>query len=196
MVVMVRRTRRVELRYRSTKFPDFCPVCDAPVTTDGTIPAFTHSQREEADGLNMWAFTSSRVVGSTRSFPRTEGPSYVTIPVCDRHQFSFQETKHLRGILPLLCGLSIVLAAFLILAVLARILDSGTINTSVAFLLILDLIAIECTYKFGGPTALERSVSVYDMSPDMRTVILDIVNEEYAEELLKLNPMSAMSIDL
>ncbi len=191
---MVKKTRRVEIRYRSTNFPTFCPVCDAPVTTEGTIPAFTRAQRERGKTMNGWAFTSSRVVASTRELSMTEGVNYLAIPVCDHHQFSFQETKHVRGVFSILTTLLVLLTIGLVMSILAGFLNSGVINTSTIFILSLSIIGSACTYSFGRPTALERSVSVYDMTPDMTTVILDIASVPYAEELLRMNPMTAKGI--
>ena len=193
---MVKKIRRVELRYRSTKFPDVCPVCGDPVTTEGTIPAFTKAQREEGKTIKGWRFASDNIASSKRDSSMATGPSCIVIPVCDRHQFSFQETKIVRIVFSVLTGLLFVFGIYLVIVTLAGFFGLGIVNVNALSILALTIVGGACTNAIGRPSALERSISVYDMTSDMSSVILDIVSEEYAKELLSLNPMHAKAIGI
>jgi hypothetical protein len=184
----------VRINYSRTQFPDFCPVCGRPCTTEGTIPALTWKQKREAAGLNGWSFTSSRVVSTTRSMPQTGGPHRVFIPVCDVHSLSFEDTSRARGAMAGLSGLFIVASLFLACIFGAQYEFAEIINTDLLLWLLVAVLGAACTYRFSGPTALERAVSVVDIQPDMNTLLLSISNRKYLDELLRLNPMTAERI--
>ena len=154
------------------------------------MPAMTLKQRAEARSLNTWSFASSRVVASTRSMP-AGGPMRVFIPACDTHAISFEETSRVRGTMAALNGLLIVASIFLAIIFLATYASTATVSTTVLFWLVVAALGAVCTYRLAGPSALERAVSVLDVTSDMSRILLKISNREYAEELLRLNPMAA-----
>ena len=179
-------TNLIELEYDAITFPSTCPVCGKKATTEGTIPAMSKHQREKGKALFGWSFPSSRVVASTRSMPHPDSPASVTIPTCEEHALSFEDTKRLRSTMSAFSGLFIVITALLTVIFVASSLGALAVNIQLlAATLFVGLGAI-VTYRFSGPSALERSMNVYDMRPDMSMVVLRISNSEYAEELWHL----------
>lgn len=188
---MAKKTALVRIQYRSTHFPDICPVCGEPATTEGTVPAMTLLQRQEAKQLNNWSFTSSRVVASTRSMPAPGSTMRIAIPACDRHAISFEDRSRSKGGAAGINGLLIVASVFLAVITVATYMSTSILNTTLLFWFGLTALGAVCTYKLAGPSALERTVSVLDMTSDMSTILLRITNQDYAEKLLRLNPMAA-----
>lgn len=88
-------------------------------------------------------------------------------------------------------GLLIVASIFLAIIFLATYASTATVSTTVLFWLVVAALGAVCTYRLAGPSALERAVSVLDVTSDMSRILLKISNREYAEELLRLNPMAA-----
>lgn len=80
---------------------------------------------------------------------------------------------------------TLLLSPFTILALLANI----PVNSNLLVIIALAAFLSVVTYYFSGPTSLERAVSVFDISYGV--TILGISNNDYAEELLRLNPMTA-----
>jgi hypothetical protein len=185
----------VEIKYLGIKFPSICPVCGQLTTTEGTIPAMTKLQRAQAKSLGSGSFPSSRAVATTRAIPEPSGPSYLTIPTCDAHAISFKDTMHFRPKLSALNGILIVSTVLLALFFLGSSLGSNTIDLQLLSATIFVGLGALLTYRISGPSALERSVLVYDMMSDMSTLVLRISNLSYAEELLKLNPMKATRVE-
>jgi hypothetical protein len=93
-----------------------------------------------------------------------------------------------------LSGLLIVASLFLACVFGAQYEFSETINTDLLLWLMAAVLGAACTYRFSGPTALERAVSVVDIQSGMSTVVLAISNQKYLYELLRLNPMSSERI--
>jgi hypothetical protein len=184
-------TKLIELEYDAITFPSTCPVCGKSATTEGTIPAMSKHQREEGKTLFGWSFPSSRVVASTRSMPHPDSPANVTIPTCDDHALSFEDTKRLRSTMSFLSGLFIVIAALFAIIFAGSSLGAQAINIQLLSVTLVFGLGAIITYSVSGPSALERSVVVYDMRSDMSMVVLRISNSDYAEELLKLNPTLA-----
>lgn len=188
---MVERSELIRIQYRQVQFPDICPVCGEPATSEGTVPAMTLLQRQEARQLNNWSFTSSRVVASTRSMPSPGSTMRISIPACDRHAISFEDMSRSRGAAGALNGLFIVASVFLAVITVATYMSTSILNTTLLFWFGVTALGGVCTYRLAGPSALERTVTVFDMTSDMSTILLRITNQDYAEELLRLNPMAA-----
>jgi len=185
----------IELEYDAITFPSSCPVCGKPTTTEGTIPAMSKHQREEGRSLFGGSFPSSRVVASTRSMPHPDSPASVTIPVCDGHALSFEDRKRMRSTMSAFSGIFIVITAILAVFFVGSSLGAQTINIQLLEVILFVGVGAIITYSLSGLSQLERSVVVYDMSSDMSRVILQILNSEYAEELLKLNPTKAKPLE-
>jgi hypothetical protein len=113
------------------------------------------------------------------------------VPTCDVHAISFEDTSRSRGTAAALNGLLIVASVFLGIILIATLMNTGVISTAILFWLGLTALGAICTYRLAGPSALERAISVFDTTSDMSMVLLKISNREYAEELLRLNPMAA-----
>ncbi|MFW9838565.1 MAG: hypothetical protein ACFFE7_13695 [Candidatus Thorarchaeota archaeon] len=177
--------------YRRTAFPSSCPVCGEPTTTDGTILALSKQQRDEAQRISRGPFPSSRVVASMRAIPDFSSPTYLTIPSCERHALSFEDTKRVRPTLTALNGLFMLVTVFLVFILVSTYLIAQAIDLRLLFMIGLMCLGTFLTYVVSRPSALERAVSVYDMQSDMSMVVLRVANLEYAEELLRLNPMTA-----
>lgn len=181
----------IELEYDAITFPSTCPVCGKPTTTEGTIPAISKYQREESKSLFGWSFPSSRVVASTRSMPHPDSPASVTIPTCDEHAISFEDRKRMRSTMSAFSGLLIVITALLAVILIASSLGAQAVNIPLLTVILFSGLGAVISYWLSGPSALERSVIIYDMRSDMSMIVLEISNSEYLEELLKLNPTIA-----
>jgi hypothetical protein len=184
----------IELKLRATKFPDSCPVCGGATSAEGTIPAFTRLERLEAKKLSAGSFPSSRVVASTGSMPTFSSPKLLRIPVCDDHALSFEDTKRLRTTMSALSGIFIVVVFLLTAVLLVGLFDTQSLNNGLLTLTLFLGVGAIFTYTFSRPSALERTIEVYDMESDMSMVVLRISNNDYAEELLRLNPMSTKQL--
>ncbi|MFW9926315.1 MAG: hypothetical protein ACFFDM_06050 [Candidatus Thorarchaeota archaeon] len=117
-----------------------------------------------------------------------------SVPVCERHAISFEETARLRGPCGICSGLLIVLALFLGMFLLGSFALTGVLDLMTILLIALVIIGIMITSYVGGPSELEKAIKVLDSSEGAGMMVLQIRNREYAEELLRLNPSSAKSI--
>ena len=112
------------------------------------------------------------------------------IPTCDQHAISFEETARLRTPCTICNGLLIIITIFLGVSTLGSLMVAG-LNFTSLILLTIAIIGLAITWIASGPTELERTVKVLDSSEGFGMLILQIRNEEYAQEVLRLNPMSA-----
>ncbi|NHJ12737.1 MAG: hypothetical protein EAX95_03635 [Candidatus Thorarchaeota archaeon] len=189
VINLARKGQLIAVNHTRIVFPDKCPVCGKPATDQGAIPAVPRADRLQARKLYDGSFPSSRVVASTRSMPTVGAISSISIPTCEMHAISFEDIGRIRGPLSLINGLlimaTLLLSPFTILALLANI----PVNSNLLVIIALAAFLSVVTYYFSGPTSLERTVSVFDISYGV--TILRISNNDYAEELLRLNPMTA-----
>jgi hypothetical protein len=184
----------VKLDLRRVRFPDRCPVCGEPVTTDGTIPIITRLQRMQARSLTRESFTGSRIAATTKAIPESASISTMEIPVCDDHAISFEDSKHFRSTVSLFSGLCIVLAVIMAFFFVTTSLGAQTIHTQLLFLSIFFGLGGFLMSKISAPSALEKVVTVLDMRSDKSMILLKISNPDYADELVRMNPMTSKKI--
>ncbi|NHI84083.1 MAG: hypothetical protein EAX81_07255 [Candidatus Thorarchaeota archaeon] len=186
---LAKREQLIAVNHSRIVFPDQCPVCGKPATDHGAIPAVPRTDRMQAQKMYGGSFPSSRVVTSTRSMPMTRTVASITVPTCELHAISLEELGRTRGPLSLINGLfimaTLVLSPFTLLALIAGI----PVNPNLLVLIVLTGFLAVVTYYFSGPTSLERAISILDIGSEM--MILRISNDDYAAELLRLNPMTA-----
>jgi hypothetical protein len=126
--------------------------------------------------------------------PSFTSPKLVRIPVCDNHALSFEDTKRLRTTMSAISGVFIVSTFLLSLVFILGLLDTQVINSGLLTLVLFVGIGSFLTHRLSRPSALERIIQVYDIQSDMSTIVLRISNLAYAEELLRLNPMSTKQL--
>ncbi|MFW9921196.1 MAG: hypothetical protein ACFFED_16455 [Candidatus Thorarchaeota archaeon] len=177
-----------------------CPVCGDPATDEGTVPAMSAMDRgisQEATRHSSFAgsghFMSrgrSGYFGSSQVRARLGAVNRFTIPACERHAISFEETARLRAPCGVCNGLLIILTIFLSVSILGSMLVGGP-DLMILVLFGLSVIGLVITWIGSGPTGLEKSVKVLDSTEGFGMMVLEIRSKEYADELLRLNPMSA-----
>jgi hypothetical protein len=187
----MRKDSIIELDYRRVRFPDRCPVCGESVTTEGTVPIITRMQRVQARSIIRGSSPGSRIAATTRAIPESTSPISMEIPVCEAHALSFEDSKHFRSTVSLFSGLCIVLTVILAFFFVTTSLGGQTINTQLLFLAIFFGLGGFLLSKISAPSALEKVVSVLDMRSDKSMILLKISNREYADELVRLNPMTS-----
>jgi hypothetical protein len=181
----------IELDYRRARFPDRCPVCGEPATTEGTIPIITRLQRAQARSLARESSPGSRIAATPKAIPDSASVSSMKIPSCDDHALSFEDSKHFRGPMSLCSGLLIVLTVLFTFFFLTTSFGALMINTQLLFLAVFLSLGALLTSRISSPSALEKSVTVLDMRSDRSMILLKISNSDYADELLRLNPMTS-----
>lgn len=179
---------------RRVVLPERCPVCGEPATTEGAIPAMPKSDRLAARSLYGASFPSQRVVSSSRSMPRVGSVSRIAIPACDLHAISFEEMGRIRAPASLCNGILIVILLLLGPFTLLALGTGIPVNPGQILVLIIAGIMALATYYLSSPSALERAIFVYDIDQNYGFLILRIENNEYADEIMRLNPMTAERI--
>lgn len=177
-----------------------CPVCGEPANDEGTIPAMSAMDRGQAEAStrhisfagsgHFWSMGGSGYFGSTPGQVGRGAVNRFTIPTCEKHAISFEETARLRAPCGICNGLLIILTIFLSVSTLGSLLLGGPDVTTLV-LLALAIFGLAITWVASGPTELEKTVKVLDSSQGLGMLILQIRNKEYAQEVLRLNPMSA-----
>lgn len=175
-------------------FPDRCPVCGKPATTEGTIPAIPRVDRIQARSMYGGSFPSARVVSSARSMPRGGSVSRISIPTCDVHALSFEEMARIRTPVSLCNGILILVTLLLTPFTLLAIVSGIAVNPSLVFALLIAGIMAIVTYYLSSPTPLERAVHVFDIDSASGHMVLRILNDRYADEIIQLNPMTAKRV--
>jgi hypothetical protein len=88
----------------------------------------------------------------------------------------------------------IMLAFVLAIMMWLNLGEGNPVDSSSALTLISVIFLVGLTYWASRPPALERAVSVFDMIPGTDIVILQITPSWYADELMRLNPMTAKRV--
>jgi hypothetical protein len=179
---------------RRVVFPEKCPVCSAPAVAEGAIPAMPKSDRLEARSLYDGPFRNMQGAGPGRTLPRGGSVSRIAIPTCELHAISFEEMGRIRAPASLCNGLLIVILLLLGPFTLLAIGTGIPVHPNQILILIIAGIMALATYYLSSPSALERAVYVYDIDTNYGFLILRISNSVYADEIIRLNPMTAERI--
>ncbi len=190
---MLRVGQLIKFEHGTVIFPSFCPVCGAPVTTEGAIPAISQLERHKAMAQDV-RIGPYGAHSSPRLMPRLGSISRFFVPTCDEHGITFEEAARYRGPLALCSGLMVLLAVVICIWIILGYAAYTPLDSN-AFLLLGIVIFIGIgTYYASGPTPLERAISVVDISPSLDTVILNIRDSNYIDEILRLNPLIAKRV--
>ena len=183
----------IKLDTGTISFPQRCPVCGAPATTEGVIPAISMMERQKSS-------TPATRIGpygahySPRLMPKTGRVSRFFVPTCEEHGTSFEDTARYKGPFALCSGLMMILTVIVIAwIVLGYAAYTPVDSTAYVVLGAVILVGIGA-YFASGPSELERAISVVDMSPRNDYVILKIRNPEYADDIIQGNPMTAKRV--
>ncbi len=183
--------------------PQICPVCGEPADDKGTIPALSARDREEArrmathpmcigSGYYGGAAGSGYLLPARRSSTGSVSP--FSIPTCEKHGLYYDEEARLSGPCSILSGILMIAAFFIGLSLLGSVVLGVTLDPFEVIVEIVILLVLAITIRVGGPTKLEKAVKIVDMSEDYSSMTLLIKNRTYAEELLRLNPVTAKLI--
>ncbi|MFX1367775.1 MAG: hypothetical protein ACFFAY_04180 [Promethearchaeota archaeon] len=85
---------------------------------------------------------------------------------------------------------TLLLTPFTLLAIVSGI----AVNPSLVFALLIAGIMAIVTYYLSSPTPLERAVHVFDIDSASGHMVLRILNDRYADEIIQLNPMTAKRV--
>ena len=191
----------IQITANKANLPMKCPVCGEPATDEGTVPAMSAMDRGAAQDAtrhtsfagsgHFWSMGGGGYYSSSGERVNSGAVNRFRIPACDRHAISFEETARLRAPCAICNGLLIISTLFLIFSILGSFAVSGGPELISIVLLVLAIIGLVITGLASGPTELEKSVKVLDSSEGFGMMILQIRSKEYADELLRLNPMAA-----
>lgn len=188
----------IQLTGGNFKLPTICPVCGKPATDEGTVPAissFEKGRAEEATRHTSFAGSGHLWRMGEKGMKRVGGVRRFRIPTCEEHAISYEETSKLRIPCSICSGLLIILTFFIGLSILGSLALGDSTDMGRIIFLVASIMGIAITGYFGGPTKLEKAVTVLDGSENFSHLIWRISNEEYAGELLRLNPMRATRLD-
>lgn len=190
----------IQITSGKVNLPMRCPVCGEPANDEGTIPAMSAMDRSQAEAStrhtsfagsgHFWSMGGSGYFGSSPGQVGRGAVNRFVIPTCEKHAISFEETARLRAPCGICSGLLIIITVFLSISTLGSLLLGGPDMTTL-ILWVLAVIGLVIAWIASGPTELEKTVKVLDSSEGFGMLILQIRNEEYAQEVLRLNPMSA-----
>ncbi len=191
----------IQITTNKVNLPMKCPVCGDPATDEGTVPAMSALDRGAAQDAtqhtsfagsgHFWSMGGSGYFGSSSGRQNPGTVNRFRVPACDRHSISFEETARLRAPCAICNGLLIIITFFLIASILGSFVVTGGPDLMTIALLALGIIGLVITGMASGPTDLEKTVKVLDSSEGFGMMILQVRNKEYAQEILRLNPMSA-----
>jgi hypothetical protein len=188
----------IQLTGGDFKLPTSCPVCGKPATDEGTVPAISSLERgkvEEATRHTSFAGSGHLWRMGEKGMGRVGGVRWFRVPACEEHAVSYEETSKLRIPCSICSGLLIILTLFIGLSILGSLALGDRPDIGRIIFLGVSIIGIAITGYFGGPTKLEKAITVLDSSEDFGHLILRISSDEYAEELLRLNPMRATRLE-
>ena len=88
-----------------------------------------------------------------------------------------------------------MIAAFFIgLSLFGAVILGVTLDSFEVVVEIVIVLVLVITIRVGGPTKLEKAVKILDVSEDYSSMTLLVKDRTYAEELLRLNPVTAKLI--
>jgi hypothetical protein len=174
-------------------FPQRCPVCGEPATTEGVIPAVSELERRKSR-------TPSIPIGpygahySPRMMPEPGFISKFHIPTCEEHGVSYEDTARYKGPLALCSGLMIILSFLIVLWIILGFTAYTPVDSTAYIVLGLVVVVGIGSYFASGPNELEKAISVVDISPKQDFVVLQITNPHYLEDILRMNPLTAKKV--
>ena len=189
---MGKRDIHISLKAERMHFPEICPVCSRPATDETMIVAISTKEKIAASQMRAW----DRLYVSRSAYSRQllrEGMNVrrLILPVCQDHVISSLDRGRVRAIFGLLAGFSLLgfiwhsaFIAFQIYDILPIAPITWGILLFYSTILVISLRAI-------GPTSIDRAFKVVDTAYGGEFLLLKVTNREYAEELVRMNPMTA-----
>ena len=126
--------------------------------------------------------------------PRTTEIRRLKIPVCDRHFFSIDEMSRVRAILTFVGGISMALMLIIGIAIGFLLYDQLQIPFHLHALFLGSFCIVAFSMYELGPSKLERAVTIIDFDNSDQTIVLQIKNRWYADEIMSMNPSSAQLV--
>jgi hypothetical protein len=183
----------IKLDTGTISFPQRCPVCGAPTTTEGVIPAISIIDRQRSSNppIRIGPYGAHY---SPRMMPKPGKISRFSVPTCEEHGISFEDTARYKGPLALCSGLMIILSFLMVIWIILGYAAYTPVDSTAYIVLGAVVLVSIGAYFASGPTELEKAISVVDMSPRNDYVILKIKNPDYAEDLIQANPITAKRV--
>ncbi len=186
----------IQIERSRISFPPFCPVCGNPATSKGIVPAISQIERRKARFIPRPSTVPFIDDAYSSHFPTRGVVSRFIVPTCEAHAISFEEAARYRGPMSLCNGLMILLTVAIAIWIWLRLGEEFPIDSSTYIILGLVIGVAFLSYWASGPNALERTISVYDILSGSDIIILNISNDYYADELIRLNPMISKRVKL
>ena len=193
---MPSETYFIKVKTSRMVFPSTCPVCGDPADDEGAIPIISAADRKVADEITRHtSFAAGGYYaprGSARKFAR---PTPLMIPTCGRHAVSFQDMARFRAPCGIIGGLLFVGIVFLGISTLLSYSIGYEVPPTNLLYIGLGIFGLLVINSLAGLSGLEKAVKVIDGDANMGHLILRIKNQEYAEEFLQLNAMTAERVN-
>ena len=171
------------------KFPERCPICGDRSVDHGLIARSLPNKRFSTKQYYIRGEQRSKI-----GHARTTDIKRLQIPVCEKHFFSIDEMSRVRAILTLTSGISISLALFVGTAIGFLLYDELSIPLHLQVFLLVSLSVMAFSMYGLGPSKLDRAVKIIDFDNSDQTIVLQIKNKWYIDELLHMNISSAQIV--
>ena len=133
-------------------------------------------------------------LGSRAHRPRPTEIRRLKIPVCDEHVHSIDEMSRVRAILTFTGGISFALSLAIGIVIGFLLYDNLLIPIPLYTVLLFSFSVMACSMYGLGPSRLDRMVEIIDFDNHDQTIVLQIRNRWYADEMLRMNPSSAQVV--
>jgi hypothetical protein len=194
-LILGRRDTFISIESERLHFPTICPVCSRPTTEESMIAAISTKERIAASQMRAWdRFYMSRSAYSRKLVREGMDVRRLVLPVCEDHVISALDRGKMRVIFGLLAGFSILGLIWQSAFIAFQIYDGLQIAPATWLLLAFYAIVAVISISVLGPTAIDRAIKVVDTAFGGNFLLLKVKNPEYADELVRLNPMTAKKV--
>ena len=189
---MGNRDIHISIKAERMHFPDICPVCSRPATDETMIAAISTKEKIAASRMRSWdRLYVSRSAYSRRLLREGLNIRRMIVPVCEDHVISSIDRGRVRAIFGLLAGISFLGFIWHFSFIAFQIYDRLPIAPITWVVLLFYGVVLFISLHAIGPTAIDRAFKVVDTAYGGEFLLLRVKNREYADELVRLNPMTA-----